>query len=59
MTRIALAVLAATALGQRQIGNPRGDLTTSLFLRASDVELPATDEERKSSGPLLRVTLPA
>jgi hypothetical protein len=54
-----LAVLLILGRRHRQIGSPRGDLPTSLFLRPSDVDLPAIDEESKSRGPLRRVSLPA
>ena len=53
-----LAVLLILGRRHRHMGSPRGDLPTSLFLRASDVELTAIDEERKSSEPLRRVSVP-
>jgi hypothetical protein len=54
-----LAVLLILGRRHRRMGSPRGDLPTSLSLGASDLGLPATDDERKSSGPLRRVSLPA
>ena len=54
----ALAVLLILRRRHRHIGSPRGDLPTSLFLRASAVDRTVTDEERGNSGALRRVTVP-
>jgi hypothetical protein len=53
-----LAVLLILGRRHRQIGSPRGDLPTSLFLRASAVDPTVPDEERRNSGALRRVTVP-
>ncbi len=53
-----LAVLLILGRRHRQIGNPRGDLPTGLFLRASEDELTVTSEERKNTEALRQATVP-
>ena len=55
----ALAVLLILRRRHRHIGSPRGDLPTSLFLRASAVDRTVTHEEPRNSGALRRVTVSA
>ena len=54
-----VALMLILGRRHRQIGNPRSDLPTSLFLQASETDRAESNEEGKAATGLRRVTAPA